>query len=793
MGGPRGVLTPAPQHDVPDEPGWSARTWTLLVVLGGALFIDGLDATMVGVALPSVGSEFGMAPSTLQWFVSAYVLGYGGLLLLGGRTADLLGRRTVFLTAIAVFGAVSMVSALLSDGTMIIALRFVKGVASAFAVPAGLSIITTTFAEGPARSRALSIYAICGASALSSGLLLGGLLTQVSWRIAFGLTGPVAILLLAVGAKVIPHTARAHVSLRHFDLVGAFAITGSLLAFVYAVIEAPLRGWTSVTTVVLLVASVALAVLFVRVENRHPHPLIRLGFLRSAQVVHANIAGAVMFGGYASFQFVISLYLQGSLGWSSTAMGLTLLPIGLLFVASAFTIRRVLNRVDTRWTIALGLAAFTAGYAAFLQAKPDVSHSSSLLPTAILLGLGFGLCFPSINAQATAGIDTHEQGLASGMVNMSIQVGGALMLAVTTAIIGAAGSSGRSEPLPNLSGAIAAICVLTAAGLVGTLTLLLVSRGTTRSRTRPYLCSVRPPPRGEQQVRTSQLTYLGARMPNINNIAVVGAGTLGTQIAYHSALYGFPAVVHDITEEALLAARTRMEELGDHYREADVAVDRLDAALGRVQFTTDLKLAVAEADLVIEAVPEVPDLKRHVYRKLAQITPPKTIVTTNSSTLLPSQFAEYIGRPDRFLATHYSNQLWSARIVEIMGSPHTDPTVVEAVVAFVEATDLVPIRLRKEQPGYVLNSLLIPQLVAAGKLWVNGVADPATIDLAWRINGPAPLGPFQVLDMIGLMTAYNVSVISADPEARAFAAALKEQYIDKGKLGVSTGEGFYTY
>ncbi|WP_020122396.1 3-hydroxyacyl-CoA dehydrogenase [Streptomyces canus] len=282
-------------------------------------------------------------------------------------------------------------------------------------------------------------------------------------------------------------------------------------------------------------------------------------------------------------------------------------------------------------------------------------------------------------------------------------------------------------------------------------------------------------------------------MPSINNITVVGAGTLGAQIAYHSALYGFPAVLHDITEEALLAARTRMDELGGHYREAGVAADQVQAALGRVQFTTDLALAVADADLVIEAVPEVPDLKRDVYGKLAQIAPPRTIITTTASSLLPSEFAAYTGRPDRFLGTHYSNRMWSARIVEIMGSPLTDPAVVEVVVAFMEATALLPIRLRKEYPGYVLNALLIPQLVAAGKLWVNDVADPETIDLAWRTNGPAPLGPFQVLDMIGLVTAYNVSVMSPDPDARAFAAALKERYLDKGKLGMSTGEGFYRY
>src|SRR3954447_25800257 len=200
---------------------WTRATWLLLVVLCGALFLDGLDLSMVGVALPSIGDDLHLSAGSLQWIVSGYVLGYGSFLLLGGPASDLLGRRRVFLTAVAFFGVTSVISAFLSNDFLLIALRFVKGASAGFTVPAGLSIITTTFAEGPARSRALSIYTVCGASGFSLGLVFGGLLTELGWRMTFLLPGPAALLLLFAGLKVVPRSERQASSLKHFDLVGA--------------------------------------------------------------------------------------------------------------------------------------------------------------------------------------------------------------------------------------------------------------------------------------------------------------------------------------------------------------------------------------------------------------------------------------------------------------------------------------------------------------------------------------------------------------------------------------------
>jgi MFS family permease len=489
MGGMTQTLSPAPTPQatttasIHASDGWTSRTWLLLVVLCGALFLDGLDISMVGVALPSIGADLGMTASALQWIVSGYVLGYGGLLLLGGRAADLLGRRQVFLVAVAVFGLASVVSATLSSPEAIIALRFVKGVAAAFTVPAGLSIITTTFAEGPARNKALSIYTVVGASGFSLGLVFGGLLTELGWRATFLLPGPVSLLLVVVGWHVIPASYRSLTRVADFDLFGAVSSTGSLLLLVVAVVEAPTRGWTSATVIGLFVASVMLAAIFVTTELRHPSPLVRLGILRSWHLVHANVAGAIMAGGYFAFQFLVTLYLQDSLGWSPLAMALGFLPAGLLVIASSTRMDRVLERVRTQVLIAGGMVSFLTAYVLFLRVDPGLGYVVLLLPTMLFLGVGFALAFPSINAQATSGVADHEQGLASGLVNTSVQIGGAVVLAVISAILGNAATSDgparAGEVMPGMLTGLQVIAVITAIGVAASLaTLVRLGRAT---------------------------------------------------------------------------------------------------------------------------------------------------------------------------------------------------------------------------------------------------------------------------------------------------------------------------
>ncbi|MFF2525876.1 MFS transporter [Streptomyces liangshanensis] len=468
--------SPAPDGEVRDL-NWSARTWVLLFVLCGALFLDGLDLSMVGVALPSIGSDLHLDGSSLQWIVSGYILGYGSLLLLGGRASDLLGRRRVFLAAVAVFGAVSVISTFLSNDLALIALRFVKGASAAFTVPAGLSIITTTYAQGPARNRALSIYTVCGASGFSLGLVAGGLLTEIGWRMTFLAPGPVAIVLLLAGLKVIPHVATARVDLRHFDLPGALTSTLSLLILVYAVVQAPNEGWGSVRTLGLLALSAVLMAAFVFIELRHPHPLVRLGILRSSALVHANLSAAAMFGGYSAFQFVVTLYVQNSLGWSPITMSMAFLPTGVLVVASALKMEAVLDRVNTTVLIFFGLLAFILAYGLFLRVDPDKSYADFMLPTMLLLGIGFALCFPSVSAQATNGVADSEQGLASGLLNTSMQVGGAVVLAISSAVLSASGTAPvRHELLPGMSAAISVAAGVTLVALLFTAARLVRGR-----------------------------------------------------------------------------------------------------------------------------------------------------------------------------------------------------------------------------------------------------------------------------------------------------------------------------
>ncbi|WP_336787629.1 3-hydroxyacyl-CoA dehydrogenase [Paenibacillus sp. MMO-177] len=285
---------------------------------------------------------------------------------------------------------------------------------------------------------------------------------------------------------------------------------------------------------------------------------------------------------------------------------------------------------------------------------------------------------------------------------------------------------------------------------------------------------------------------------NYTNITVAGSGVLGSQIAFQTAFKGFNVTVYDINDEALEKAKERIAELRPHY-EADLnaPVSELNAAIERIAYNSDLTQAVADADLVIEAIPEVVQIKIDFYTKLGQAAPAKTVFATNSSTLLPSQFADATGRPGQFLALHFANEIWKNNTAEIMRHPGTENRVFEEVVAFAKAIGMVALPLQKEQPGYILNSLLVPLLEAAQQLLVREIADVETIDKTWMVATGAPLGPFAILDVVGINTAYNIGLAKAkatrNAEFEKIAGLLKSEYIDKGKLGRATGEGFYKY
>jgi EmrB/QacA subfamily drug resistance transporter len=434
------------------------RATGALLVLCAALFLDAMDVSSTGVALPSIRTDLGMSTSSLQWVVSGYVLGYGGFLLLGGRAADLLGRRRMFLASLGVFLVASALGGLANDGTLLIATRFIKGVSAAFTAPAGLSIITTTFPEGEARNRALSIYTATGATGFSLGLVLSGLLTEIGWRWVFFFPVPIALITLLAAIRLVPDQGRPAVSARSFDVAGAVSMTVAMLLLVFTVVEAPEAGWGSARTLASLAVAGVILAAFVAREQRAPAPLVRLGILRSGSLVRANLGAMSLIGGWFGFQFIATLYMQQLRGWSALETGLAILPGGLLVAVLSPRIAPLVARFGVTPLIVAGLTMTVGAYALFLPIGLDSSYATAMLPTFVLAGLGFALAYGPLNIAATNGVAPEEQGLAGGLVNTSFQFGGALVLAVVTAVNDAnAGTDGSPQAL--LDGFQAAIVV----------------------------------------------------------------------------------------------------------------------------------------------------------------------------------------------------------------------------------------------------------------------------------------------------------------------------------------------
>lgn len=459
---------------------WSASVWALMVVLCGVLFLDGLDVSMIGVALPSIQQDLGLTTEQLQWVVSAYVLGYGGLLLLGGRAADLLGRRRVLLIALAVFTVASAIGALSDDGTVLIVTRFLKGAAAAFTAPATLSIITTRFAEGPERNRALSIYTAVGASGFSLGLVLGGVLTEIGWRWTFIMPVPIAAALLVAARRYVPRDIAGPVSRRSFDFPGALTLTAGMLLLVRTVVVAPDNGWGAPSTVAAFAIAFALLAGFVAIEMASKQPLVRLGILRSPTLVGANLGMAAMFGAYIGFQFIMTLYLQRLNGWSAIEMALAFLPAGLLVAVGSTRLGPLVDRFGPPTVVAAGSLSGLIGYALALRIDAVPDFAAVILPSILLLGVMFMLNFPSLNIQATMGVGDHEQGLASGLVQTSFQVGGAVALAIVSAVVSSqTGDSGSAAAA--LDGFQAGLYVVFGIAVVG----VAVALGTLAWEKRP--------------------------------------------------------------------------------------------------------------------------------------------------------------------------------------------------------------------------------------------------------------------------------------------------------------------
>ncbi|MFE9101320.1 MFS transporter [Actinomadura geliboluensis] len=416
----------------------SGRAWGVLMVLCGAIFLEGIDVAMLNVALPSIRADLGLSTGMLSGVVSAYVLGYGGFMLLGGRAADLLGHRRMFLLWLAVFLVFSGVGGFATGGWMLLAARFVTGVAAAFMAPAGLALVTSTFPEGPARTRALGVYAGTAAGGFSLGLVAGGVLASFGWRWVFFAPVIMAALILVAALVLLRGTDAARAE-GGFDIAGALAVTGAMLLLAYGVVRLENPGEGAWPTAAVFAAGAALLGLFAAVERRSRSPLVRLGILRTVPLVRVNVAALLFLAAFAGFQFLATLYFQEVRGWSTMQTGLAMLVIGVDTVLAPTLTPRLVNRFGNTRVLFGGMLLAAAGYALFLPVGADWAYTA-MLPSLVLLGLAFSLCYGPLTMAATEGVEEGEHGLAGGLLYTSFQFGTALGLSAVTAVSVAAGT-----------------------------------------------------------------------------------------------------------------------------------------------------------------------------------------------------------------------------------------------------------------------------------------------------------------------------------------------------------------
>ncbi|MBF8192121.1 MFS transporter [Nonomuraea sp. K274] len=410
-----------------------ARSWGVLAILCGAIFLEGVDVAMLNVALPSIRADLGLSTGMLSGVVSAYVLGYGGFMLLGGRAADLLGRRRMFLLWLGVFLAFSGLGGFANEGWVLLLARFVTGVAAAFMTPAGLSLITTTFPEGRHRNRALLIYAGTAAGGFALGLVIGGLLTALGWRWVFFAPVLLSLVILLAAIPLLKEPATERPPAGGFDIAGALSVTGAMMLLVYGVVrlEHPSNGLP--LTVAAFAGGLALLAAFVAIERRSPNPLVRLGILRSTPLVRANLVAALLTASFFGFQFLVTLYLQELRGWSTIQTGLALLAAAADVALAPTLTPWLVNRYGNAKVVVTGLLSGLLAYALFLGIGLDWTYAA-MLPSMLLIGLMFAFVYGPLTIVATDGIAEHEQGLAGGLINTSFQFGAALGLSVVTAV-----------------------------------------------------------------------------------------------------------------------------------------------------------------------------------------------------------------------------------------------------------------------------------------------------------------------------------------------------------------------
>ena len=410
------------------------RRWIALGLLAMAQFMVVLDASIVNVALPSIGKDLHFSQDNLSWVVNAYVLTFGGFLLLGGRMADLLGRRRVFMGGLVLFALASLAGGLSSSEGQLIAARAVQGLGAAILSPAALSIVTTTFTEGAERNKALGVWGAVAGAGGAAGVLLGGVLTDtLGWEWVLFVNTPVGIIAAALAPALIAES-RAEGLTRHFDVTGALTVTAGLSVLVYALVDANRAGWGSARTIALLVVAVLLLGAFVVTELRARWPLVPFRIFRLRTLTGANAVGLLVGASLFSMFFFISLYLQQVLGYSPLRAGFAYLPLAVTIILSAGAASQLVTRLGFKRVLVTGLLFITAGLAWFAQVSPGGTYLGDVLFPSLLAAIGLGFSFVPITIAAVSGVRPDDAGLASGLINTSQQIGGALGLAVLATV-----------------------------------------------------------------------------------------------------------------------------------------------------------------------------------------------------------------------------------------------------------------------------------------------------------------------------------------------------------------------
>ncbi|MDF2461600.1 MAG: EmrB/QacA subfamily drug resistance transporter [Candidatus Saccharibacteria bacterium] len=418
---------------------------TTLILLALAMFLVVLDSAIINVALPAIKSALGFSTADLQWVVTGYVLTFGGFLMLGGRTADLFGRRRILLIGIAGFTISSLLIGLSVNAPMMIALRAVQGIAGAFMLPTALSILLTTFHEGPERHKAMSVWSLVASSGAAAGVFLGGMLTQfLDWRWCFFVNVPVGILAFYLIRKHVP----AHIAEskdKQLDVPGAVLVTGGLMLLVYALTLASQIGWTNLGTIAAFAVSAALLAGFVYNESRAAHPLMPFGIFKLGNIAAGSVIMLPIMAGAFGMFFFSSLFVQNALGYSPAETGIAFLPIPIVIGIFSYNAPKLLARFGYRILLITGTAIITIGTFLLSLMGPGVDYLTQLLPLFVFIAVGFGTAFVALFVAATNGIPGHEAGLASGITSTAQQIGGALGLAVLAVVAAATTASAAAD------------------------------------------------------------------------------------------------------------------------------------------------------------------------------------------------------------------------------------------------------------------------------------------------------------------------------------------------------------